>query len=360
MGQEIARVVVATGPGRLEVRELPIPEIGEDEGLLLVETNGVCGSDLELLHGEVEGYELPMVLGHEPAGRIVRLGAAASRRLGLQEGDRVAVSSQLRCGTCEGCLGGGRCGSFLGTYGTMPARHPPGLWGGFASHMYLSPAASMVRVEESVTTAQLAFHNPLANGFEWAVEAGGAGPDTDVLILGAGPRGVACALAALFVGARRVTITGLAHDQSRLDLAQSLGVHRTVVVKTSEAGELRDAVGPHQVVIDTTPQSGAAVRQAVAAAATGGRVVLAGLKGRGVRFDVDVDDLVYRRLTVVAPPSKTAGSFRRAVEALNSGGLPLEVMPTASYPLDRTREAIESLTSQDPRRPFHARVDPRT
>ena len=208
MGQEIAEVVVATGGGRVETVEMPIPEIGDDEGLLLrPETNGVCGSDLELLHGEVDGYELPMVLGHEPAGRIVRLGAAASRRLGLQEGDRVAVNSQIRCGTCEGCRGGGQCLTYPGTYGTMPARVAPGLWGGFATHMYLSPVATMVRVEESVPTAALAFHNPMANGFQWAVEAGGADADTDVLVLGAGPRGVACALAALFVGARSVTVT---------------------------------------------------------------------------------------------------------------------------------------------------------
>jgi threonine dehydrogenase-like Zn-dependent dehydrogenase len=356
--QESAKVVVATGPGQLETLEMPLPETGEDDGLLLVETNGVCGSDLELLAGEVDGYELPMVLGHEPAGRIIRLGSVASRRLGLQVGDRVAVSSQLRCGACEGCRGAARCLSFPGTYGTMPAHHPPGLWGGFATHMYLSPAATMVRVEDSVSTAQLAFHNPLANGFEWAVEAGAAGPETDVLILGAGPRGIACALAALYVGARRVTVTGLAHDQSRLDLARSFGVHRTLVVETSAPDEVRDVVGPHHVVIDTTPRSGAAVRQAIAAAGVGGRIILCGLKGRGVRFDVDVDDLVYRRLAVIAPPSKTSRSFAHAVEALNSGRLPLGAMPTASYRLDRTREAIESLTSTDPRRPFHVRVDP--
>jgi alcohol dehydrogenase len=226
--------------------------------------------------------------------------------------------------------------------------------------MYLSPAATMERVEESVTTEQLAFHNPLANGFQWAVEAGGAGPETTVLVLGTGPRGIACALAALHAGARHVTVTGLAHDTARLELAHRLGVHRTVVVETAEAGELRDTLGAQQVVIDTTPASGVALQQGIAAAATGGRVVLCGLKGRGVRLDVDVDDLVHRRLTLVAPPSKTPTSFRRAVEALNGGGVSLGAMTTASYPLDRTLDAIRSLTSTDPQRAFHARVDPNT
>ncbi|BBG02590.1 MULTISPECIES: zinc-dependent alcohol dehydrogenase [Pseudonocardia] len=360
MALDSARVVVGTGRGRLEIVEVALPEIGDDDGLVLVETNGVCGSDLELLHGEEHGYELPMILGHEPAGRIVALGDAAARRLGLAVGDRVAVNSQLRCGSCAQCRAGGRCRTYPGTYGTMPARVPPGLWGGFATHLYLAPGATAVRVEESVTTAELAFHNPLANGFEWAVEAGGAGAGAEVLVLGAGPRGIACALAALHSGSPRVALTGLAHDRARLDLARELGVQHTHVAATADPAELRDALGAHRVVVDTTPGSGVAVRQAVAAAAPGGRVVLCGLKGPGVRFDVDVDDLVHRRLTVVAPPSKTPGSFRRAVEALNSGRIQLGPMVTASYPLDRTGEAVGTLTSTDPGRALHVRVDPRT
>lgn len=360
MAQDFARVAVGTEDGKLEIIELPLPEIGEDDGLILVETNGVCGSDLDLLHGEVEGYRRPMVLGHEPAGRIVRLGAVASERLRLLVGDRVAVSSQLRCGTCGGCAAGGRCGTYPGTYGTMPLRVPPGLWGGFATHMYLAPAATAVRVEESVDIAELAFHNPLANGFEWAVKAGRVGPRTSVLILGAGPRGIACALAALYVGAPQVTITGLSHDRPRLALARALGVHRTVEVVSSEPDELREEAGTYQVVIDTTPGSGAALRQGLAAADIGARVVLGGLKGRGVRLDTDVDDLILRRLTVVAPPSKTEASFRRAVEALNSRRIELVAMATTSYPLDLTREAIEALSSTDPARALHSRVDPQS
>lgn len=354
-----ARVAVAVAPGQLELVEMPLPPVGDDDGLLLVETNGVCGSDLELLH-EPHGYVLPMVLGHEPTGRVLALGANARARTDMSVGDRVAVNSQLRCGHCAACRGGGGCLSFPGTYGTMPASFAPGLWGGFATHMHLSPAAQLVRVAESVTTAELAFHNPLANGFEWAVEAGGAGPTTDVLVLGAGPRGLACALAARYVGAQRVTVTGLAHDAGRLELARALGVDATVVVESGETDELRDKTGLHAVVIDTTPRSGAAVRQALAAVQRGGRVVLCGLKGPGVRLEVDVDALVLARVSVLAPPSKTPRSFERAVEALNSRQVPLGAMTTRSFPLVRTAEAINTLTATDPDRPFHARVDPQT
>jgi threonine dehydrogenase-like Zn-dependent dehydrogenase len=136
-----------------------------------------------------------------------------------------------------------------------------------------------------------------------------------------------------------------------------MGVHRTVVVETSDPDELRDTTGPHDVVIDTTPRSASAAGQAVAAAQPGGRVVLCGLKGPGVRFDLDVDAIVLGRLTVIGPASKTMKSFKRAIDALNSGRLPLDLMTTAAYPLDRALEAIESITSSDPDRPFHVRVD---
>lgn len=77
-----------------------------------------------------------------------------------------------------------------------------------------------------------------------------------------------------------------------------------------------------------------------------------------MHLEIDVDTVIHRRLSILGPPSKTAASFVRSVEALNSGRLPLDVLTTAAYPLDRTLEAIQTLTSVDSQRPFHVRVEP--
>ena len=72
--------VVQTGIGALELRTLPIPEIGDDDALLRVEACGICGSDREQLEGAFPTAALPAIPGHEPVGRIAAIGASAARR----------------------------------------------------------------------------------------------------------------------------------------------------------------------------------------------------------------------------------------------------------------------------------------
>lgn len=353
----VARVAVLTGARQLEIRELSLPKLGEDDGLLAVEVNGVCGSDAELYDAALQGYPLPMVIGHEPVGRVVALGQVARERWGVDVGDRVVVNSALRCGDCAECAAGHDCRS--ASYGTLSPDLPPGLWGGMATHLYLSPKATLIPLSEKVSTADAAFHNPLANGFEWAGHAGQVNERSRAVVLGAGPRGFACALVALYLGAERVVMVGLRQDSARLRLARRMGIHGTVVVETSDKNELADQLGEASVVIDTTPRSTTAVEQALAVLGEGGRLVLAGLKGGGSSVNLQVDEIVRRRLTLVGPRSKSLRSLRRAVAAVESGQLRLDLIPSCAYPLDQAAAAIESLSSPDASRPLHVRVEPR-
>lgn len=352
-----ARIAVVEGPRELSIRELPLPVVGDDDGLLEVEVNGICGSDAEFYEGVLSGYPSPMTIGHEPVGRVVELGKNARAAWGVDVGDRVVVNSALRCGTCVDCVAGRDCRSR--SYGTLSPDLSPGLWGGIATHLYLAPQATLVPLAEHVSTAAAAFHNPLANGFEWTDEAGHVTGRSRVVVQGAGPRGFACALVALYLGAEQVTMVALERDRERLALAETMGVHQTLIIESSEDSELRDLLdSAPTVVIDTSPHSLAPVRQALQALDKGGRLVLAGIKGGGKKIDLEIDFLVNRRLTLVAPWSKSLVSLRRAVEAVESGKLPLANIPTRAYTLDRAAEAIESLSSSDPGRPLQVRVEP--
>ncbi|WP_046495352.1 zinc-dependent alcohol dehydrogenase [Streptomyces odonnellii] len=352
-----ARAAIVTGPRQLEIREFPLPELGEEDGLLEVEVNGICGSDAEFYAGTLDGYPLPMTLGHEPVGRIVALGEVARARWGVNVGDRVVVNSALRCGHCGECAAGRDCRS--ASYGTLSPDQAPGLWGGLATHLYLDPRATLIPISPQVSTAAVAFHNPLANGFEWTGEAGQADERSRVAVLGAGPRGFACALVAVFLGGEHVTMVGLQQDRGRLELAERMGVHTSLVVQTQDETELRDRLGYRpNVVIDTTPHSTSAVEQALCALESGGRLVLAGIKGRGRSIDLEIDTLVSRRLTVTGPWSKTEKSLRRAVSALESGELDLSLIPSKAYPLEETAVAVESLSLPDADKPLHVRVEP--
>jgi threonine dehydrogenase-like Zn-dependent dehydrogenase len=351
-----ARTAVLTAPRTLEIREVPLPVLGADDGLLEVEVNGVCGSDAEFYDGTLAGYPMPMTIGHEPVGRVVALGENARRRWGVEAGDRVVVNSALRCGHCEACAAGRDCRS--ASYGTLPPDLAPGLWGGIATHLYLPPQATLIPLPDTVTLADAAFHNPLANGFEWAGEAGKVGAGSRVAVLGAGPRGLACALVSCYLGAGHVVLAGLRQDASRLELAERMGVPASLILESDDQRELIDAFGERDVVIDTTPHAVSAVGQGLSALCEGGRLVLAGIKGRGRSVQFDVDEVVRRRLTLIGPWSKSLKSLKLAVEAVGNGGLNLGLIPSRGYPLNRAAEAIESLSSQDPGRPLHVRVEP--
>src|SRR4051794_11123050 len=115
---ETAQIVVQTAPERYELREMPVPDPGPDSALLRVEACGICGTDLEVFHGEVAVGQFPLVPGHEPLGVIERIGEDARRRWQLDEGDRIAVKSAIGCGRCVLCSRGAGCVEF--TDGRIP------------------------------------------------------------------------------------------------------------------------------------------------------------------------------------------------------------------------------------------------
>src|SRR5437870_11921591 len=94
-----SRAVVQTAPRRLELRELPIPEIDDDSALLRVEACGICGSDVEQYTGALP-VRFPLIPGHEPLGIIDTIGDRAARRWGVGPGDRVAAEVLIPCSHC--------------------------------------------------------------------------------------------------------------------------------------------------------------------------------------------------------------------------------------------------------------------
>src|SRR5204862_2580269 len=89
-GVSLARALVLEAPRQLVARDLPLPEIGDDDGLLRIEACGLCGTDHEEFTGDLfPGY--PFVPGHESVGIIERVGPRAAARWGVKVGDRVAV-----------------------------------------------------------------------------------------------------------------------------------------------------------------------------------------------------------------------------------------------------------------------------
>ena len=364
---ETALAAVLVEPGSLECRELPLPAIGPDEGLLRLEACGICGTDYEQLQGLITPNEyytpIPAIPGHEPLGIIAAIGERARERWGVAVGDRVAVRSAYGCGRCDACQAFEpvRCPTRGGTYGLTTVEKPPGLWGGYAEYMYLSPL-SVVRPMSRELPAELAvMFNPLAAGLSWAATVPQTGPGDRVVILGPGQRGLCSVVAAREAGAEQIIVTGLGSDDYKLELAAELGADLTIVVDDHDpVPDVLDATeGGATVVVDTTPFFAGALAQAVAMCRRRGRIVLAGLKGRGVVAEVLPDEIVYNELTVRGVLSMPHEEFDRACALIEAGAYPLERLHTHSFPIEQAELAVRTLAGSSPLgRAVHVAVVP--
>ena len=355
-----ATAAVLTGIDSIELREFAIPEIGDDDAILRVEACGICGADVEQLHGHgldmitsryPDGSYFPVIPGHEIIGRIDRIGAQAARRWGVVEGDRVAVEPNLPCRRCPECLAGTRnCldRSIPGfpAYSQIPVSIAPGLWGGYATHLYLHPYTQLHRVAESVSPAEAVLFNPIGNGFQWSVLTPNLQVGQTALVLGPGQRGLASVLALRTAGASTVMITGLAGDRKKLALAEEFGADHAVNVEEHDLAEsVREATGGRgfDVVIDTTPGAAHMVVQAIDFARQGGTVVLAGLKGANPVPNLLSDRIVSKELTVKGVLSASSTAFAEALRLIESKRFPLHKMLTHTFSLADAKTAVETL-----------------
>ena len=200
----MVRAAVQTGPRTIEMREFPRPQTGADDGLLRVEANGICGSDVEIYRGHMGMNPDPFVPGHEPLGIIEEVGERAAERWGVQVGDRVALEVIVPCRACDDCLTGRYQSCRYRKYGHGVDRHrrraeplgrlrrvPLPVTGHGAAQDRQEPAC---RDRGDVQPARR--RRPLGRP-----TSAGSGSATRVLVLGAGQRGLAAVIAAQ--GSRR-------------------------------------------------------------------------------------------------------------------------------------------------------------
>jgi threonine dehydrogenase-like Zn-dependent dehydrogenase len=362
---ETARYAFLRGPGDYEIREAPLPEIDDEDGILAVEACGVCGTDVEAYEGKLGTRTNGTAPGHEPFGRVLRVGASAAKRWRVQEGDRVALYSSLSCGRCTNCRTGREpCvapGFGLPGYGMRSPDVPGGpLWGGFATHMYLAPEATLLPMSPSVSIGSGSLFSVMANGVDWVLNHGGLRAGMSVAVLGPGPRGLASVIAASIAGAGEIAVTGLTSDRGRLQLAHELGADHAIDVtgKSTVDEVLRTMSAPPDMVIDCTPFALSPVTDAIHMAAVKGTVVLAGVKGPDKNALLPMDVAMSKRLTLKGVWSRSVASMEYAIKIIESQRFPLDRFATHAYSVDHVEEAIHALLGED--KPVHVRIVPET
>jgi L-iditol 2-dehydrogenase len=265
---------------QFHLSDQPVPDPGPGEILVRVAAVGICGSDV---HSYSEGAIgdspciYPMVLGHEPAGTVVRTGAGVT---GWAPGDRAALEPALYCYHCEYCRSGHHniCANirFLSNPGT------PGFFREFVN----LPAHNLIPIPAHVSLELATVVEPLAVAMHSlkfaAVEIG-----QTVVVFGAGPIGLLTIASLKVSGASRVfAVEPVAH---RHEMARAMGAHEVIDPGAVDSvHELMALTGGRGVdcAIDCAAKEHT-TNWAIRAARNGGRVVLTGIHSAAfVPFDV--------------------------------------------------------------------------
>jgi len=316
-----------------EVQDMPVPVPEKDQALIRVGVGGICGSDLTIISGKHPRAKAPLILGHEFMGRVERLPEAYSGA--LRPGQRVTVEPLLACGTCRPCRGGNRhvCRNLrlLGV-----ETH-----GGFAEFA-AAPVNKVFPLADSVSDREGAMIEPLAVAVH-GVDAGKPSPGDSIVVFGAGPIGLLCALVARTWGDHRVLL--FERDGERIARARNLGLE---VVDSS-------AADPVEAVMDFTGGEGADVTiDAAGVPAVGSLLIpVTGIKGRIVVValhkspcEVFFRQLSYGEQTILGTRIYAAGDFARALRLVEEKRIDLSGINSHSFPWSGIQEAFR--VARDP------------
>lgn len=328
------------GRGDLRLDEVPDPaDPAPGHAVLEVAYCGICGTDLhEYLHGPnlirpdehpLTGLAPPFTLGHEMTGTVLALGSDVP---GIEIGSRVAVDPCLRCGTCHWCTRGEY--HICAKGGSLGLAAP----GGFADRVTVA-VDGLVPVPDGVSDELAALAEPLAVGLH-AIRRAGVSPGDNVLLLGAGPIGIAALLAAKLAGAAGLYVSEPLPERARR--AAELGV--TEVFDPGETDVRREVflrtgrVGP-DVVVEATGRP-ELVELAVSTVRRGGTAVLAGISD--ARVSVPLKQIVPFERTIVGSLGYNF-DIPRVLDLMATGRLDGAPLLTGIRPLSAGLDAFAEL-----------------
>jgi len=345
-----ARAAVQVADRQIAMWSLPVPDrVGDDEALLAVEASGMCGSDWEQYNGRlIPCY--PVIDGHEVVGRIERIGATASRRLGLQPGDRVALEGWLSCGECTPCLNGQwkHCDNGM-VYGLTSTEDGSGLNGGYAEYLLMRPNSRVYPVPDHLSVEDAVFFNPLGSGLDWGVRLAGTQLGDTVLIMGPGQRGLGCVIAAQEAGAAQIIVAGRGLRPWKLELATQLGATHVVNTDEDDVVEyVRHVTGGRMAdrAIDTTPKAAKPVEDAIAALRAEGTLVLTAQKDEAI--EGFTRQIIRCALTVRGAHTASPWGKEQAIRILSTGKYDLTGVHTHTLPIDELDRAMRILGNEVP------------
>ncbi|MEP3298116.1 MAG: zinc-dependent alcohol dehydrogenase family protein [Pseudoruegeria sp.] len=311
----------------IALQDRPVPKPGAEEVLIEIHASGICGTDLEVLHGNYGTSSYPVIPGHEYAGLVVEIGTDVKD---VKAGDRVAIDPNLECGHCSACMRGWAhlCES-LGAYGVTTD-------GGFAEYSVVK--ASHVHQIDDMPYDIAALAEPLGcvmNG----LNAGQAHRAGNALVFGAGPIGLLMAIGMRLAGVKDVSLVDI--DDSRLALAESFGF-RGVASQSDQLHSLHHGV---DLVADATGVP-AVARTLTDYIANGGVGLFFGVCPQDARIEIAPFELFRRQITLAGSHSLNH-NIPQALDGLRTYGPDIARVVSHRMPLSEIADVMRGNGPKD-------------
>lgn len=333
----------------ITVCSLELDPPGPGEVLVRIEAAGICHSDLSVVNGS-RVRPVPMLLGHEAAGRIEALGPDVP---GLEEGQRVVMAFLPRCGTCDACRTDGKMpctpGSAANNAGTLlggarrlrrngeEVHHHLGV-SAFATHAVVN-YRSVVPVDDDVPPAVAALLGcAVLTGGGAVLNAARPGPQDDVAVVGLGGVGMAALLTARSLGVR--SVAGIDAVDAKLKRALELGADTVYTPREALEAGIRPAL-----VVEAAGHPGA-FETAVQITAPGGTTVTVGLPAPEAQAEITPLTLTAEARTIIgsylgsAVPSRDIPVY---ADLWRQGKLPVQELVSAEIDLEDINGAMDTL-----------------
>jgi L-iditol 2-dehydrogenase len=322
----------ARTPLSVELRDVPVPEIGEGDVLLRVGAVSVCGSDLHQWRGSHSWHvNYPCILGHEFSGTIAKAGTRVSQ---FKEGDRVVSETAAVIDESSPL-------SRTGLYNLDPTRRGFGYGVDGAMTQYVRvPERCLHHIPASLPFQKAALTEPCCVAYNAVCVNGRIRPGDSVLVIGPGPIGVLCAMMAKLSGAGPLIVAGLPSDKHRLSVAGQLGATATLEGGVQDyVSKLGDGLGV-DVAIDA---SGASVtlQMALQAVRPAGQIIKVGWGPQPIQFSLD--PLVQKNVTLSGSFSHNWPIWERVISMIVSGQINLDSVITRVAGLSDWHECFEKM-----------------
>jgi L-iditol 2-dehydrogenase len=309
-------------PGKIEFRDIPIPELKLNEVLVKIFRIGVCGSDIHVFHGVHGTMDLekhyPVTQGHEVSGVVEKVGSMVKN---YQLGDKVTIQPQKTCGTCFPCTHGKYhiCDQLL-VMGFQTT--------GMASEYFVADENRLVKLPEDMSYEKGAMIEPMAVACH-VLSRGTSVKDSNVIVLGAGTIGNVVGQTAKAYDAKAVLITDI--SDFRLNIAKKVGLDFMVnPLRQNLSEEIIKAFGPDKAdIIIECVGSQSTLDSAVENARKGTDIIIVGVPGE--KPLVDIAFVQDRELRLIGSLMYQTKDYINAIELVQSGKISLEPLMTKHF-----------------------------